>query len=133
VTHTGGEILTVHDFVDSELGSIFSGFPLSLTPGARVFVTQSANITTDTINVATWTACNIDGPPTLTCADPSAFDVVSDIATAQVLVTNMPPTDVSLNSFDGRSNTLALPLIFAVLAFLVLAPLFFIRRLQARE
>jgi hypothetical protein len=62
-----------------------------LNPGASVFVTQTTNITTNTVNVASWTACNIDGPPTLTCFDSAAFDVVSDTATANVTVTPPPP------------------------------------------
>ncbi len=106
VTNTGGMTLTVHDLDDSELGTILSGFPFTLTPGASVFLTQSVNIVTDTNNVATWTACNIDGAPSLTCSDGAAFDVVSDTDSADVFVNPPIPVNpgIEMTKTVGTSN-----------------------------
>jgi hypothetical protein len=56
VTNTGNVTLAIHDLVDDQLGTLLSSFPYSLAPGASVFVTQEASITTTTVNSATWTA-----------------------------------------------------------------------------
>jgi hypothetical protein len=56
VLNTGDITLTVHDLVDSELGTLLAAFPYSLGPGASYFVTQSATLTETTANTATWTA-----------------------------------------------------------------------------
>jgi hypothetical protein len=107
VTNTGGVELTVHELDDSELGTILTGFPFTLTPGANLFLTATANIVTDTTNVATWTACNIDGPPNLTCFDSAAFDVVSDTASANVTVLPPVPTSpsIALTKTVGLDNS----------------------------
>jgi hypothetical protein len=98
VTNTGTVSLTVHDLDDSELGTIFSGLVYDLGPGAGVFVTETTTIVTDTVNVATWTACNFDGPPGSSCDDQGAFDVVTATATANVEIT---PLSISLNKTVG--------------------------------
>ncbi|MCA9990162.1 MAG: hypothetical protein KDE29_04075, partial [Anaerolineales bacterium] len=61
VTNTGGYTLPLHDLVDSELGSIFTGFAYDLAPGESVNTVAagleiSALITQTTVNTATWTA-----------------------------------------------------------------------------
>jgi hypothetical protein len=58
VTNTGLTTFTRHDLEDSHLGTILDGFPYNLTPGASVFLTQTAVITQTTVNTATWTAYN---------------------------------------------------------------------------
>lgn len=103
VTNTGTVELTVHELDDSELGTILSGFAFTLAPGASAFITETTNIITDTVNVATWTACNIDGPPTLTCFDGAAFDVVSATATANVTVIPFNPS-IALTKTVGLDN-----------------------------
>lgn len=106
VTNTGDVTLTVHELSDSELGTILTGFPYTLVPGASAFLTETANIVTDTTNVATWTACNIDGAPSLTCFDTAAFDVVSATATANVTV--LPPPgepSIALTKTVGLDNS----------------------------
>jgi len=75
VTNTGTVTMTTHDLVDSELGAIFSGLPIPLTPGASLWITQTAALTQTTVNTATWTAYNV-GPT----------DVVSDTDSATVTV-----------------------------------------------
>jgi hypothetical protein len=56
VTNTGVVTLTEHDLVDSELGTLLSGFAHDLTPGSSVWITASTMITQTTVNLATWTA-----------------------------------------------------------------------------
>ena len=56
VTNTGNVTFTLHDLVDDQLGAILTSFPYTLAPGASVFLTQEATITTTTTNDATWTA-----------------------------------------------------------------------------
>jgi|GEM_PF-1344800 len=62
VTNTGGETLNLHDLDDSELGSILSGFSYALAPGASAFLTETTTIAVTTVNTATWTAYNLQGP-----------------------------------------------------------------------
>lgn len=61
VTNTGEITLPLHDLMDSELGSVLSGFAFDLAPGASVDsvaagLTVSATIDATTVNTATWTA-----------------------------------------------------------------------------
>jgi hypothetical protein len=74
VTNNSGYTLTTHDLVDSELGSILSNFSFDLTPGASVWLTQTATITETTINLATWTAYSAE-PNVLTGTDTSSATV----------------------------------------------------------
>lgn len=76
VTNIGDINLTRHDLEDSELGPILSNFSYTLVPGASAFLTQTTTVTTDTVNLATWTAYN-----------PGPADVVSatDVATVTML------------------------------------------------
>jgi hypothetical protein len=56
VLNTGDVTLSVHDLVDSQLGTLLSAFPYALPPGASTFLTQNATLTQTTANTATWTA-----------------------------------------------------------------------------
>jgi hypothetical protein len=58
INNTGVLTYTRHTLVDNRLGTILSDFPYSLGPGASAFLTQTATITTTTINTATWTVFN---------------------------------------------------------------------------
>jgi archaellum component FlaG (FlaF/FlaG flagellin family) len=71
VTNTGTGTLALHDLEDSELGVILDGFSFNLMPGASVFLTQTAVITVETTNTATWTAYN-PGPSDEVSASDSA-------------------------------------------------------------
>lgn len=75
VTNTGDHALNQHTLVDDQLGTILSGFTYHLSPGASAFLTQSAVITTTTVNTATWTASN-----------PGPIDVVVATDSAEVIV-----------------------------------------------
>jgi hypothetical protein len=77
VTNTGNVMLTRHDLVDSELGTILNAFPYTLNPGASAFLTQSAVIMATTASTATWTAFN-----------PGPADVASAMDSATVFVGN---------------------------------------------
>ena len=76
VVNTGTLTLTLHDLVDTELGTILDDFAFSLTPGSSVFLTQTANILTTTVNTATWTAFNA-GPVDVASASDSATVTVN--------------------------------------------------------
>lgn len=83
VTNTGDVTLARHTLVDDQLGTILTNFPYSLSPGASAFITKAAQITTTTMNVATWTGFN-----------PGPVDVTSDTDTAVVVVTAPAPAIV---------------------------------------
>jgi len=77
VENTGEVALSLHDLVDSHLGTLRTAWAYTLEPGASAFFTVSANVTQTTTNVATWTAYNAGG-----------WDQVedSDSATVQVAI-----------------------------------------------
>lgn len=79
VANTGAVTLTLHELVDSQMGTILSAFPYALAPGASAFLTQTIPITATTVNTATWTASN-----------PGPVDVVSASAVATVTVAGEP-------------------------------------------
>jgi hypothetical protein len=117
VANTGDVTLTTHDLVDDKLGPILTGFPYDLGPGEDVFVYPvTAVITSAVTNVATWTAY----------INTATFVT----ATASATVTESP-TGVSLDTFTGGSNVITLPAMISLLALLVFAALFIIRRTQA--
>jgi len=67
VTNTGDVTLYLHDLVDDQLGTLFTGLLYSLAPGASVNTVQAfrsipAVINTTTTNTATWTAYVAGGP-----------------------------------------------------------------------
>ena len=97
VQNTGNISMTVHDLVDTELGTILSSFPYTLTPGATHFVTATANIVTTTVNTATWTATSLD---------PTGVAGSTDSATVVV----MPPTAVRLSGLTAGSGEASWPL-----------------------
>ncbi len=81
VTNTGDTAFAMHDLVDDQLGTIFTGFGYALAPGASIDtvtagVNVSAVINVPTTNVGTWTAYNA-----------SVGDGVQGQATATVDVT----------------------------------------------
>ncbi|MCB8946035.1 MAG: cadherin-like domain-containing protein [Ardenticatenaceae bacterium] len=96
VTNSGTVTFTLHDLSDSELGTIFTSLPYSLTPGASAFVTISTLITTETVNVGTWVAYN-NGPT----------DVVTATSTATVTLLTTPAIEVAPSSLssDQATNT----------------------------
>ena len=69
VENTGEVTLNLHDLDDSELGSILSGLSYAMSPGASVFLTQTAIITATTVNTATWTAYNAGPTDVITAID----------------------------------------------------------------
>ncbi len=63
IRNTGDVTLTMHDLVDTELGTILTALPYDLAPGAlspQVIVPATLSMTT--VNTATWTAYNANGP-----------------------------------------------------------------------
>ncbi len=88
ITNTGLFSMTTHDLVDSELGVILSGTSYNLEPFASTFLTQSAFITSTTVNTATWTAYTSGGDPV------TASDSATVVATEGV-------ADINLNKTVG--------------------------------
>ena len=73
VTNTGDVTLNLHDLVDDQLGTLFTGFPYALMPGSSVStvdagLTIPAVITMPTLNTATWTAYSDGGPSAMAVA-----------------------------------------------------------------
>ncbi len=67
VANTGDVTLNLHDLVDNQLGTIFSGLNYALAPGGSVNTVAAglslpAVINVTTVNTATWTAYNTGGP-----------------------------------------------------------------------
>ena len=85
--------LPLHDLTDSELGSILSGFAYDLAPGASTFVTQTATITADSVNTATWTAYIGDGPSA------SAMDTAT--VTVELRGEDLPAAGTSQQAVDS--------------------------------
>ena len=96
VTNTGDATLDLHTLVDDQLGTLFTGLANALTPGSSVNtvdanVTASATINATTVNVATWTAYNANGP------------AVTATATARVAI---QPTAVSVAALGAQAALL---------------------------
>ena len=87
VTNTGNVTMTLHDLVDTQLGTILDDFPLALAPGASVSLTDTATVTETTTNAAVWTAFN-----------PGPTDVALATATATVNVAKTTSKTVTASS-----------------------------------
>ena len=100
VTNTGSLTLTVHDLEDSELGPIFSQLSVNLVPNSTIWLTQTAVITTTTINTATWTAYN-PGPTNTVTYAAAATVIISNLNTCRF--PNLPIPD---NNVTGTVATM---------------------------
>jgi hypothetical protein len=96
VTNTGDITPSRHTLVDDQLGPILTDFVYSLAPGASVFLTQSAAITTSIVNTAIWTAYN-----------PGPIDVAVATDSAEVLVTEPAPSIVLTKTVGTDPTTCA--------------------------
>lgn len=56
VKNQGTLTFTMHDLEDSQLGELFSGYALVLSPGESATFLTSTIVMTDVVNTATWTA-----------------------------------------------------------------------------
>ena len=118
VMNTGNITLSLHDLVDSELGTLLTGFPFDLAPGASVDsvtagLVASATITQTTVNSATWTAFN------------NSQETAS--ASASATVNQDAPTSVSLSGF-GEGGASATPIWLGAIVLLVVGLGFVMRR-----
>ncbi len=101
VTNTGTITLGLHDLADDQLGTILSGFPFNLTPGASVWLTQTATITQPTTNTATWTASNA-GPTDVVSATASAtVDLFANLQVAHLAPFAMDPGTAVTVTLNG--------------------------------
>ena len=94
VANTGGITLTVHDLEDSELGVILDGLPFTFIPNSTIWLTQSAVITTPTVNTATWTAYN-PGPTNTTTYANAATAIANDFNTCTFPNLSIPDHDMT--------------------------------------
>jgi hypothetical protein len=76
VTNNTAITLTQHDLIDSHLGVILDDFSFTLTPGASIFLTQTAVITATTVNTATWTATGLDPADVFEATDTATVNVI---------------------------------------------------------
>jgi hypothetical protein len=119
--NTGGITATYHTVVDDQLGTILGpGYVADVAPGATVYFTESVNITQTTVNTATWTVTDAAGA---TLAEDS------DSAT----VTQLPPTGVSLSSFDARDSVALAPFWLAALAVVIVVGFAVRRKIAVRQ
>jgi len=126
-TNTSDATLNVHDLVDDQLGSIFSGLDYTLAPGestntVSMGLTNSAVINSTTTNVATWTAYVVGGPSlegtasaTVSTVQPadvtgtktvSGTFVVGGSIVYTIVVTNAGPGDQGDNPGDEFTDIL---------------------------
>lgn len=75
VTNTGTVTLTLHDLMDTELGTLLNAFPYNLAPSASAFITASTVITESTVSTSTWTAYNAGPTDTATDTDTATVTV----------------------------------------------------------
>lgn len=94
VTNTGAVTVSVHDLEDDKLGTLLNDFAYVLSPGASKFVTASATITADTVNVATWTAS--DGVDSSSSVDSATVTIAEDLPDA--------PSTVSATASEGAAD-----------------------------
>lgn len=76
VENTGDENLVSHSLSDDQLGIILNQFSYTLVPGASVFLTQTAQIQSETTNIATWTA-ETDVGRTATSTDSATVNILN--------------------------------------------------------
>lgn len=93
VTNTGLTPLTEHSLVDDRLGTLLSGFVLTLDPGASTSVTETAVVTDAVTNVATWTAEN------------NSLEVYGITATDDLTVTITVPTTTTTTTTTVAPTT----------------------------
>jgi hypothetical protein len=79
VTNTGLTTLTLHDLLDSHLGSLLNALPFGLAPGTSAFLTQTRVLTETTINTATWTAYNPESTQMAIATDVASVVVEPEI------------------------------------------------------
>ncbi len=97
--------LTQHSLVDSHLGTILDDFNFSLEPGASIFVTQTAVITTTTVNTATWTATGADPSDVFEAADTASVTVVPPSISLAKTVGLDPSVCASTDEIDVAEGT----------------------------
>ena len=79
VTNTSDVTLNFHDLVDSELGTLLSGFNYVLPPGASAFLTETTTINVTTVNTAIWTAYNVGPTDVVTATDVATVTVLDNL------------------------------------------------------
>ncbi len=105
VTNTGNVTLTQHTLADSELGTLLDDFNYSLTPGASVFITSTANITQTVVNTADWTAFNPGPTDVVTATDTATVTVLQPEVSLQKTVGTDPLVCAATDSISVDEGT----------------------------
>lgn len=104
VTNTGTLTLTTHNLIDSELGQLLTDFAYELAPTTSVFITETVEISTTTVNTATWSAYTTV-PEDGTEATAVATVLVSEPDTPAIAVS---PESLSATVLTGASVSVPL-------------------------
>jgi hypothetical protein len=100
VENTGNITLTVHDLVDTHLGTLLNGFGYTLGPGASAFLTATTVVTGTTVNGAVWMASDaLTATLTVTATDNATATVLP--AQASIILTKTVGTDPTACASTG--------------------------------
>ena len=69
IANTGTVDLTSHTLVDSQLGTLFSDYAITIAAGGSGIFTRTVVISTTTVNTATWKASGDGGATTVSASD----------------------------------------------------------------
>ena len=92
--NTGTENLVSHSLVDDQLGTVLSNLGYLLSPGASVFITQTAIASLATINSATWTARTAGNVP-ISATDTAKVSIAAG-ASASLSIEKTAGTDANI-------------------------------------
>lgn len=114
--NTGNVSLMYHTVDDDQLGSLLGpDYVAEVTPGSTFWFTESATITENTVNVATWSVSDGDGTVIISATDTAT-------------VTQMPPTSVALSGIEVQSTNWLVPVAFVAIISLLFGAAVVLRR-----
>jgi hypothetical protein len=121
IKNVGNITLPLHDLMDDQLGTIFTGLNYALAPGASVNTVAaglsiSANVTKTTENIGTWTGSNPQASAWL-------GKLIKVSATDKATVVVPEPTAVELSGFGVDGGATTVPLATVLIALLAAAAL----------
>ena len=85
--NTGLFTLTVQTLIDDNLGTLINAQPIILAPGDTHLVSQTITISETITNLATWTAWDAYGNPTVFTDTATALALIPDLAVSPITIT----------------------------------------------